>query len=101
MDLTILTCDSCQGKSAACGLEPSRGKTRAELLEEVRHKGRVFEICRHCKKRSNLRAEPLVFRSKYLLSPHQPPPEAHPLHQDNLTRSPRRQWAPDSRRIFS
>jgi hypothetical protein len=71
MDLTILTCDNCGGKSAACGIEPSRGKTRAELLEEVRSRGRIFEICRHCRRRSNLRVNPLVNTSKHLLM--QPP----------------------------
>jgi ribosomal protein L37AE/L43A len=69
VDLTILTCDSCGGKLAALGVEPTRGRTRAELLEDVRRKGRVFEICRFCGKRSNLRVEPLVNRSKHLLLP--------------------------------
>lgn len=100
MDLTILTCDTCGGKSAACGIEPSRGKTRAELLEEIRSKRRVFEICRFCGKRSNLRVEPLVNRSKHLLLP-PPPPEAHPLHQENLPGFSGRQGSTDSRRRLS
>lgn len=83
MELTMLTCDNCQGKVYAGGVEPTRGRTRAELLEEVQRKKRVFEICRHCGRRSQLRVVPLVeqLEAKYRGRLTSPPPEAHLRHR--------------------
>ncbi len=76
-ELVMLTCDHWQGKSWAGGIEPTRGKTRQDLLDEIRDKKKIFEICRHCGRRENLRTEPLVPKQKALLYIPPVPPEAH------------------------
>jgi len=76
----MLTCDDCGGKNWEGGLTVSKGRALADMRDEARSTGKIFAICRHCKKHSNLRVIPLASRSKPLPSLPPVPPEAHAFH---------------------
>lgn len=57
--LLMLTCDNCKGKLWAGGIYPRKGKTRGDLMDEIRSKGKTHAICRHCGRVSVLRVVPL------------------------------------------
>ena len=55
MDMLMVVCDNCGGRSAVCGLYPRKGMTREDLLERIQTRGKATLACQHCGKVTTLR----------------------------------------------